>query len=149
MSNDNKVTDTFIKSLKEGPEKFDLTDEGHIKSYLGVRVGVGVRDRTNALLVVMSDEVGVGRRKWTKVDREKKVPDTFLARVGQNMGVHSKSLFPASLLLFLISYFLLSFLQDPAGSCRIRCGSSGSCLIQNNKGSIRAHTPTVNTVPNY
>ena len=38
MSNDNKVTDTFIKSLKEGPEKFDLTDEGHIKSYLGVKI---------------------------------------------------------------------------------------------------------------
>jgi len=38
MSNDNKVIGTFIKSLNEGPEKFDLTDEGDIKNYLGVKI---------------------------------------------------------------------------------------------------------------
>ncbi len=26
----------FIQSLKDGPEKFDLTDKGDIKAYLGV-----------------------------------------------------------------------------------------------------------------
>jgi len=35
MSKDNKVIDTFIKSLKEDPEKFDLVDKGDIKNSLG------------------------------------------------------------------------------------------------------------------
>jgi len=34
MSKDNKVIDTFIKSLKEDPEKFDLVDKGDIKNSL-------------------------------------------------------------------------------------------------------------------
>ena len=33
-----KVFDELISSLRNGPEKFDLTDDGNIKNYLGVNI---------------------------------------------------------------------------------------------------------------
>ena len=35
---DIKVADTLVKSLQEGPEKFDFTDEGSVHNYLGVEI---------------------------------------------------------------------------------------------------------------